>query len=109
MGRIDIGLSDSLVLQNDEIHALVDGKEYIFKLSEVEEMAMFTTDDGPQYCDNGLAINLGNGNVIFIWGEHPCFSKFLFEQIGKAVTIDYEAIIEASQCFGNKMFVIYKK
>ena len=35
--------------------------------------------------------------------------SFLFDQIGKALPIDYEKIIEASACTENCMFEIYTK
>ena len=57
----------------------------------------------------GLAIDVGNNTANFSTSEHKCFRDFLFEQIGKALPIDYQKVIEASSCVERKVFEIYRK
>ena len=99
---------DSLFLEDNKIHAVVDSKEYIYDLSAVDKLVILTTDLGPFYDDMGLAVDFGNDEVIFIMSEHRCYKPFLFDQIGKVLPIDYQKIIEASSCTENKVFEIYR-
>lgn len=101
--------SDSLCLVGDKILAVVDSKEYIYELSSINKIVLFTTDSGPIHDDMGLAIDVGNNDVLFIMSEHKCFSGFLFDQAGKVLPIDYQKIIEASACTDNGVFEIYVK
>lgn len=56
-----------------------------------------------------LAVDVGNNNVIFIMSAHKCYKSFLFDQLGKALTIDYEKIIAAASCVTRNVFEIYVK
>ena len=100
---------DSLSLIDHTICAVVDSQKYVYDIDSVEKIVILTTDLGPFYGDLGLAIDVGNDNVIFIMSEHKCFEKFLFDQIGKALPIDYRKVIDASSCTDNKVFEIYVK
>ena len=101
--------NDSLSLAEDAIHVTIDSKEYIYELSSVNRMVIFTTDSGPIQDDMGLAIEVENNDVIFVMSEHKCFGPFLFDQIGKALPIDFQKIIDASASTGNGTFEIYVK
>ena len=98
---------DSLSLTDHKIRAVVDSMEYVYDLDSVEKIVVLTTDMGPFYDDMGLAIEVGNNNVIFIMSGHRCYKSFLFDQIGKALPIDYQKIIDASACTTNNVFEIY--
>ena len=100
---------DSLYLADEKIHAIAESKEHIYELSSVTKIFVLTTDKGPFYDDICLAVEVGDDDVIFIMSEHRCYKSFLFDQIGKALPIDYEKIIEASACTENCMFEIYTK
>lgn len=100
---------DSLSLIDHEIHAVVGTTKYVYGLDSVEKIVILTTDMGPFYDDMGLAIDVGNNNVIFIMSSHRCYKNFLFDQIGKALPIDYQKIIDASACTTNGVFEIYVK
>lgn len=101
--------TDTLSLIDGKIHALSNGKEYVFDVSQIEKALILTTDMGPFYDDVCLAIEVGNEDVIFIMSEHPSYQPFLFDQLGKTITIDYKKIIDASICTDNQVFEIYKK
>lgn len=107
--KIKIGLNDTLSLIGGKIHALAGGIEYAFELSEIEEVIIITNDLGPFYDDMCLAIKMDGETAIFIMSEHPMYQAFLFDQLGKAVVIDYNKIIEASLCTENNIFVLYKR
>lgn len=100
---------DDLFLMDDKIHAIVNSREYIYELSRVKKIVLLTTELGPFYDDMGLAIDVGNNDVIFIMSEHKCYSSFLFDQIGKALPIDYQKILDASSCTDNKNIELYVK
>ena len=100
---------DSLCLVEDKIHAVVDSKEYVYELSSVNKIVLFTTDSGPSRDDMGLLIDVGNNDLISIMSEHKCYVPFLFDQAGKALPIDFQKIIEASTCTDNGVFEIYAK
>ena len=100
---------DELYLINSDIHAIVENTDYMYKLDDVIEIVILTTDVGPMYDDMGLAVNVGNDTAIFIMSEHRCYKDFLFNQIAKVFPIDYEKIIEASTCIENRVFPIYKR
>ena len=101
--------ADSLCLTEDKIHAVVDSREYIYDLTSINKILLFTTDSGPFHDDMGLAIYVGDNDVISVMSEHKCFMTFLFDQIGKALPIDYQRIIDASAFSDNGIFEIYMK
>lgn len=101
--------NDFLCLVGDKIHAVVDSKEYTYDLSMVNKIVLFTTDSGPFDDDMGLAIDVGNNDVILIMSEHECYMPFLFDQVGKVLPIDFQKIVDASACTENSAFVIYEK
>ena len=101
--------SDTLCLAGDKILAVVDSREYTYKLSSVNRIVILTTDLGPAQDDMGIAIDVGNDDVIIIMSEHKCYSSFLFDQLGKALPIDYQKIIDASSCTDEGVFMIYEK
>ena len=100
--------SDSLYLDNNLIHAVAGKEEYIYDLSEVKKIVILTTNQGPLCDDMALAVDVGGNNVIFIMSGHRCFDEFLFNQIGKRISLDYQKIIEASSCVENEAFEIYR-
>jgi len=101
--------ADSLTLENDRIRAFSDGTEYFFGLSEIEALLIITSDLGPLYDDMCLAVRINSETAIFIMSEHPCYTPFLFDGLGKVLEIDFNAIIEASACTENHVFSIYKR
>jgi len=100
---------DRLFLENGIIKAIADSTEYSFPLEKLEEAVILTTDVGPFYDDMGLALRMDDGTAVFILSGHRDYDPFLFEQLGKSIEIDYEAIIQASSCTENKIFRIYKR
>lgn len=98
---------DSLSLIDNRIWAVAGPDTYIYDLERVEKIVILTTDMGPFFDDMGLAIDVGNDDVIFIMSSHRCYQEFLFEQIGKVLPLDYQKIIDASSCTENKVFEIY--
>ena len=109
MTCLRIETNDMLTLEGNEIQASISNQEYAFPLESVEKIVILTTDMGPFYDDMGLAIDVGSDTVIFIMSEHRCFQTFLFEQVGKALPVDYQKIIEASTCIEKGVFEIYRK
>ena len=107
--KIKVLDGDSLCLEDGRIWAVVSGREFNFDLSEIEEALIITTDLGPFEDDMCLALRIDSETAIFIMSAHPCYSVFLFDQLGSAVELDYEQIIKASQSIGNAVFSIYKR
>lgn len=101
--------NDRLFMEDGKIKAVVKNKEYLFDISDIEQVVLLTTDLGPAYDDMCLAIRIDKETAIFIMSEHPSYETFLFEQLGKAIQIDYQAIIKASTCTDNNVFVLYKR
>ena len=109
MTHLRIEVEDSLAVKDNYIYAHIGKQEYVYSLEKVEKIVLLTTDLGPFYDDMGLAIDVGNDTAIFIMSEHKCFKEFLFEQIGKVLSIDYQKVIEASSCIERNVFEIYRK
>lgn len=110
INEIRVGTEDdSLCLVDDRLHVIVHSMEYVYELSSINKIVLFTTDSGPSYDDMGLAIDVGNDDVIFIMSEHRCFRPFLFDQVGKVLPIDYQKIMDASTCADNRVFEIYTR
>ena len=113
-GRITVKIliqtdEDRLFLRDGTIKALSGGKEYTIDISRVEQAVIITTDMGPFYDDMALALRTDDGNAVFILSSHPDYEAFLFDSLGKTLEIDYQAIIDASSCTENKIFVIYNR
>ena len=109
MIHLRVETEDKLFLEGQGIYAIINGQEYVFSLEIVEKIVILTTDLGPFYDDMGLAIDVGNNTVVFIMSEHECFQTFLFDQIGKALPIDFQKVIDASVCKENNVFEIYRR
>jgi len=93
----------------NKIHVVIDSMEYVYGLPSVYKIVLLTTDSGPMHDDMGLVIDVGNNDVIYILSEHKCFTPFLFDQIGKALPVDYQKIIEASTYTDEGVFELYVK
>ncbi len=109
MTHLRIEFEDSLTIKDNCICACIGKQEYVYSLEQVEKIVLLTTDLGPLYDDMGLAIDVGNDIAIFVMSGHNCFQDFLFEQIGNALPIDYQKVIEASSCIERNVFEIYRK
>lgn len=102
-------VSDTLCVKDHCIEAVVQGESFIFDKSEIETIMMITSDMGPFYDDMCLAIRIDADTAIFIMSGHPLFKKFLFDELGKLVETDYQAIIQSSTCIENNIFILYKR
>ncbi len=100
---------DNLTIENGKIKAIVKNTPYFFAISDIEQVLIITTDLGPFYDDMCLVIRIDKETAIFIMSEHPSYRSFLFDQLGKAIKLDYDTIIKASICTENHIFVIYKR
>lgn len=100
---------DSLIVLENIIKVTVAEEEYVFEISDVEQVLIITNDLGPIYDDMCLAIRIGSETTIFIMSEHPSYKEVLFEQLGKIINLDYKTIIQASTCIDNNIFVIYNR
>lgn len=107
--KIRIEKNDTLCVKGGSIEAVSRNEKYSFDKSEIEEIVMITTDNGPFFDDMGLAIRINAETAIFIMSGHPLYEKFLFDELGKLVSIDYNAIIRASSCTENKIFPLYRR
>jgi len=107
MTLLQIGIEDSLVLKETEICACIEKQEYVYSLEAIEEIALLTKGLG--YDGMILAIYVGDDTAISISAEHRCYQKFLFDQIGKVLPIDYQNVIEAAACKEANGFEIYRK
>lgn len=101
--------NDKLTMEDGKIKAVVKNKPYFFAVSDIEQVLIITTNLGPFYDDMCLAIRIDEETAIFIMSEHPSYRSFLFDQLGKAIKLDYDAIIKASTCTENHIFVVYKR
>lgn len=99
---------DTLEVVSGKICASADGKRYEYEVQKIEEVLIITSDMGPFYDDMCLAIRVDKETAIFIMSEHPSYKCFLFDQLGKELSLDYNKIIEASVSVENKVFVIYR-
>ena len=98
---------DTVLLKESVLHAFSGGKEYKFDLSSVNVIYLVTTDEGPVCDDLYMKIDAESAEMI-IMSEHECFWPSLFEQLGKALELDYQKIIEAQFSVDNKEFEIYR-
>ena len=101
--------NDQLFINGEDLVAIVQDEKYTFKVSEIEAVMIITTNMGPVNDDECLAIRIDNETAVFIMSSHPMFDTFLFEQLGKTITLDYDNIISAASCTENKVFPIYNK
>lgn len=100
---------DTLVLENNTLMAKADGHEYAFPLESIMRLVIATMDSGPLFDDMGLIVQVGEDTSFLIMSEHKCYEPLLFQQLGKALPVDYQKIIEASSCTEQNYFEIYSK
>ena len=108
MNIFNIKNNDIVEISNDEIQVNIDGKAFCFKIDEILKIAILTSDQGPFVDDVVLAITI-EGSVFLIPSENKLYEKFLFDEISKKITIDFQKVMEASSCTENAEFIIYKK
>ena len=101
--------SDTLCVKDGGIEAVVQNDKYVFDKSEIEAVMIITSDLGPFYDDMCLAVKIDAETAVFIMSGHALYEKFLFDELGKLVNIDYQAIIQASSCTENKIFMLYQR
>ncbi len=101
--------NDTLSIRDGKVVAFAAGQEYVFELEQIEEVVVITTDMGPFYDDMCLAIRIDSETAIFIMSEHNMYKTFLFDQLGQAIELDYQQIIDAAMCKDNHVFVIYRR
>ena len=109
--KICIENNDKIFIKDNCIEVYAKNQKYCFDKSEIEEINIITTDLGPFYDDMCLAIKVtGKEDLgVFIMSEHPLYQKFLFDELKQIVDLDFQAIIEASTCTEDKIFLIYKR
>lgn len=109
--KIRVANDDKIFVKDNCVEVYAKNEKYSFDKSEIEEIHIITTDLGPFYDDMCLAIRFDRRDtaVVFIMSEHPLYRQFLFDELKQIVDLDYQAIIDASACTENKMFLIYKR
>lgn len=105
--KIRVLEGDILKVESGKILAVVNGEEFVFEPSKVEQALIITTDLGPFEDDMCLALRIDSETAIFIMSGHQCFHEFLFDELTTIINVDYEQIIKASQCTENAVFPIY--
>lgn len=99
--------TDSIKCNKEHISIIINGELIKFALSEINKVSVLTTDKGPFEDDVALAIFF-NREVYILKSEHPMYSGFVFDELGKVVSLDYQEIINASTCTENAEFILYK-
>ena len=108
-GKMEIKIlneRDTIKTENDEVYICMDEKDNKFKISDIHKISIFTTDQGPFVDDVALSIVLNQCSFL-IPSEHYLYQKFLFDDISKKVSLDFQKIIEASSSTQNAEFVLY--
>lgn len=108
MEFITLKQEDQIAVLDNEIHVFKDVNEISLPIDTINDISIFTTDEGPFIDDVFLAIKFET-KVIVVPSEHPLYSAFLFDELGKKIKIDYEQIIKSSMSTDNAVFVLYKK
>lgn len=109
--KIRIENDDKIFNKDNRIEVYAQNEKYSFDSSEIEEIHIITTDMGPFYDDMCLAIRFRREEdvVVFMMSEHPLYRHFLFDELKHIVSLNFQAIIDASACTENKLFLIYKR
>ena len=99
---------DTIETINDEIHISIDGVKYSYGIADVTKIAILTTDQGP-FVDDTALLMVVKESYFLIPSEHHLYAKFLFDEISKKITIDFQKAVDASACTENAEFVLYTK
>ena len=100
--------SDIVEMSNDEIRFEIGGKVLNCAVSEIIRISILTTDQGPFVDDVALAIAFDE-SIFVIPSQHCLYDKFLFDEISKQITIDFQGVIDASSCTDNAEFILYSR
>ena len=100
--------NDTIETKNDEIHVVFDGKAYCDKIDDVIKISIFTTDQGPFVDDVALVITMKERSFL-VPSEHSLYEKFIFDDISKKLTIDFQKAMDAASCTENAEFILYSK
>jgi len=110
-GKIEIKIlneKDTIKTENDEVHICMDEKDNKFKIIDIDKITLLTTDQGPFVDDVALTIVLDQC-IFLIPSEHHLYQKFLFDDISKKISINFQKIIEASSSTQNAEFMLYSR
>lgn len=97
---------NTIKTDNDEVHISMDKKESIVKIIDIQKISIVTTDKGPFVDDVALFIVFSECAFLLPSGHH-LYQKFLFDDISKKITIDFQKVIEASSSTQNAEFILY--
>ena len=100
--------NDKVGLIGDKMQINIGKSQYCYSISDIIKIAILTTDKGPFFDDVALAVSFDE-SVFVIPSEHSLYEEFLFDEISKKITIDYQSVMDASTCTDNAEFIIYHK
>ena len=106
MKMITLNHVDKITIDGDAIAVSAEDKNYLIAIGDIEKISICTTDQGP-FVDDVLLVMKSDKIIVILPSEHPQYETFLFDEISKKVTLDYEKIINASTCSCNREFVLY--
>ena len=100
--------NDNVFCNTASIYFKIDDKEVKFDIQQLKKASIITNDRGPFEDDVALAIFI-NDEIFLIKSEHKSYSNFLFEDLGKMISLNYDMIIAASTSTDNAEFPIFVK
>lgn len=77
-------------------------------IDNIIKVSVITSNKGPVEDDMGLAIKF-HDEVYVLMSEHPLYNNFLFEELGKVIELDFQAITDAASSCDNAEFIVYEK
>ncbi len=99
---------DNAFCDTTGIHFTVDDKDVMYDITQLDKASILTTNRGPFEDDVALALFVDN-EIFIIKSEHRRYSSFIFDELGKAITLDYNMLIESSVSTDNAEFIIFAK
>ncbi len=99
--------NDSLILKDNEIHALADNNEHVYNLSTLSRLEIISSSSKLDNIEKYLVLYIGDDTEIFINSGHKCFQPFLFNQLNSNLSLNHKRIIDAMGCTEDATFEIY--
>lgn len=107
--HLDIYPKDTICVKRKKIVAVVSGKKYVFKLSEIEEIILIVKRNENNQNEFSLGIRIDEKTSILLLSLHALYNKFLYTDLKAVLPIDYNSVAMAELSEEKKIYSIYKR
>lgn len=105
MKELGIDRNDSIYVKRKKIVAIVKGKKYKFKPSQIYEVVLSVIP----FDSMCIIINTVDNTRIMVLSLHSMYENLLYKDLKKIFPIDYSQVSLAENFYEKKIYLLYRK